>query len=132
MSVRIAYRVVLHEEPPVLAIWAASAVLELEGDATREGGPALLPQARHIFRMKHARPEIGRGHLGDREPGVLEQGPVAVEGLPVRIQDGNRLRNGVHNLLRLLLGRPKSFHSSNATPPVRERNYSVFKGPTTL
>src|SRR6185295_16586560 len=53
----------LHEEPPVLAVVAPSALLELEGHATREGVPALLPQARHVFRMKHARAEIGRGHL---------------------------------------------------------------------
>jgi hypothetical protein len=54
--------------------------------------------------------------------GILEQGPVAVEGLPIRTQDGNRLRNGVDNLLRLLLGRPESFHSSNATPRLPDRN----------
>src|SRR5712692_10469775 len=57
-----------------------------------------------------------------RESGVLEQGPVAIEGLPIRTQDGNRLRNGVDNLLRLLLGRPESFHSSNATPRLPDRN----------
>src|SRR5882672_380795 len=72
--------------------------------------------------MKNARAEVGRGHLRDRESGVLEQGPVAVEGLPIRTQDGNRLGNGVDNLLRLLLGRPESFHSSNATPRLPDRN----------
>ena len=101
---------------------APSALLELEGHTTREGVPALLPQARYVFRMKHARAEIGRGHLRDRESGVLEQGPVAVEGLPIRTEDGNRLRNGVDNLLRLLLGRPESFHLSNATPRLPDRN----------
>src|SRR5258708_17106771 len=75
--------------------------------------------------MKNARAEIGRGHLRDRESGVLEQGPVAIEGLPIRTQDGNRLRNGVDNLLRLLLGRPESFHSSNATPRLPDRNVGV-------
>ncbi len=122
LTVLIPYRVVLHEEPPVLAIVAPSALLEVEGHATREGVPALLPQARHVFRMKNARAEIGRGHLRDRESGVLEQGPVAVERLPIRTQDGNRLGNGVDNLLRLLLGRPESFHSSNATPRLPDRN----------
>src|SRR5258707_1235576 len=84
LAVLIPYRVVLHEEPPVLAIVAPRALLELEGHATREGAAALLPQARHVFRMKHARAEICRGHLRDRETGVLEQRPVAVEGLPIR------------------------------------------------
>src|SRR6266853_1669001 len=122
LTVLIPHRVVLHEEPPVLAIVTPSALLEVEGHATREGVPALLPQARYVFRMKNARAEIDRGHLRDRESGVLEQGPVAIEGLPIRTQDGNRLRNGVDNLLRLLLGRPESFHSSNATPRLPDRN----------
>jgi len=52
LTVLIPHRVVLYEEPPVLAIMAPSALLELEGHATREGVPALLPQARHVFRMK--------------------------------------------------------------------------------
>ncbi len=118
----IPYRVVLHEEPAVLAIVAPSALLELERRATREGAPALLPQARHVFRMKHARAEIGRGHLINRETGVLEQRPIAVEGLPIVTQDGNRLRNGVDDLLRLLLGRLESFHEANAMPRLADRN----------
>ncbi len=105
-----------------MAIVAPSALLELEGHAKRESVPALLPQARHVFRMKNARAEIGRGHLRDRESGVLKQGPVAVEGLPIRTQDGNRLRNSIDNLLGLLLGRPESFHPSNATPRLPDRN----------
>jgi len=115
-------RVVLHEEPPILSVVPSSASLELERYATREGVPALLPEARHVLRMKHARAEIGRGHLGDRETDVLEQRPIAVEGLPIGTQDGNRLRNGVDNLLRLLLGRPECFHSSNAMPRPPDRN----------
>src|SRR5207245_10958928 len=101
---------------------APTAVREPEGHTPREAVPALLPQARYVFRMRHARAELGRGHLRDRESGVLEQGPVAVEGLPIRTEDCNRLRNGVDNLLRLLLGRPESFHSSNATPRLPDRN----------
>src|SRR6266850_1982801 len=122
LTMLIPYRVVLHEEPPILPVVAPSALLEVEGHAARESLPALLPQACHVFRMKNARAEIGRGHLRDRESGVLEQGPVAVEGLPIRTQDGNRLGNGVDNLLRLLLRRPESFHSSNATPRLPDRN----------
>src|SRR2546430_423662 len=132
LTVLIPHRVVLDEEPPVLAIVAPSALLELEGHTTREGVPALLPQARYVFRMKHARAEIGRGHLRDREAGGLEQGPVAVEGLPIRTEDGNRLRNGVDNLLRLLLGRPESFHSSNATPRLPDRNVRRLGPPASM
>src|SRR5437899_6768647 len=110
-------RVVLHEEPPILSVVPSSALFELERHATREGVPALLPEARHVLRMKHTRAEIGRGHLSDRETDVLEQRPIAVDGLPIGTQDGNRLRNGVDNLLRLLLGRPESFHLSIRPAP---------------
>jgi len=38
---------------------APSALLKLERHATRERVPTLLPKARHVFRMKDARAEIG-------------------------------------------------------------------------
>ncbi len=118
----IPYRVVLHEEPPVLAIVSPSALLELERHATRERVPTLLPKARHVFRMKHARAEVGRGHLINRETDVLEQRPIAVDGLPIGTQDGNRLRDGVDDLSRLLLRPLESLHEANAMLRRPDRN----------
>src|SRR5882672_1551093 len=65
LTVLTPYRVVLHEKPSVLAIVPPSTLLKLERHAPSEGVPALLPEARHVLRMKHARAEISRGHLRD-------------------------------------------------------------------
>src|SRR2546425_5970294 len=54
--------------------------------------------------MKDAGPEIGGHHFIDREAGVCEHGPVGVQRRSVRREDDDRLRDGIHNPARFLLG----------------------------
>src|SRR3989442_15784500 len=66
----ISHGIVLHQEPAILTVMTAGALLQVERHAPRETVPALVQEPSDVFRMKDAGPEIDGHHFIDRESGV--------------------------------------------------------------
>src|SRR5882762_8828898 len=105
-SISIAKRVVLDEEPTVLAVLSARALLVRERKPARE---CLLPfaaQPLDVLRMKDQLAKRRCPHGLHRETGIVERRLIRGDGVPVRIQHYDSLGNGVDHTTKLLFTPP--------------------------
>src|SRR5258708_2131363 len=104
LSLLVAQRMVLDQEPSILAIPPPQAPFDLERHSIQYPLTALILHSSPVLGVEERRyaPRI-RGHqLFHGESRVLQERPVCVKAMAVRAQDHDRLRDGVDDAPQLL------------------------------
>jgi hypothetical protein len=95
----IANRVVADQEPPVLPVFAACALLGFERLSAQERLLAILLELGHIIRMEPPDPRAVAAHLIWTQAQVVLHELVCPESAPIRAKDGDGVGNGVERTL---------------------------------
>ncbi len=104
VAVVVPNRVVADQNPAILSVFAARALLRFKRLTARECLPALVLEPRHIIRMETPDARVFVGHLFEAEPRVVEHEGIRAESTSVRAQDGDAVRNGVDSAPQLERG----------------------------
>jgi hypothetical protein len=105
MAVVVANRVVADQEPAILPVFAAHALLGFKRFAAPERRQAFLLESRQITRMEASDARVIGRYFFKAEPGVVERECIGAEGASARCQDGDGVRNGVEYLPQLFVCR---------------------------
>src|SRR5437879_9811009 len=103
----IAKRVVLDEEPSVLAVIATRALLHGEWNSERERLLPLASQPLDVLGMEDHVAKRRCPYGLHRETGIVERRLICVDRVPVRIQHYDGLGNGVDHAMEFLLAGPQ-------------------------
>ncbi len=124
-SMFIAKRVVLDEQPTVLAVLPAHAPLNGERNPARERVLPLAPQPLDVLGMEDQLAKRRCPHRLDRETGKVERRLIRGHGVPVRVQHDDGLGNGVDHATKLLFVSPELIFSPLQIVDIRVRAVPV-------
>ena len=102
-AVGVANGVVADQEPTILPVVAARALLGFKRLTAHERLPAFLLKPRHITRMETADAGVISGYLFETEPCVVERELIRAESTSIWPQDGDGVWDGVYCLPQLFV-----------------------------